>query len=141
MFVKRAKVWGKLKEKEDEKIIYKIRKETVAQKSKEFIEKGMEVGLTFINRLLKRKEEITAKDWKLVADSIQNLHRIHQLELGKPTDISMYENMTPEQTLAYLKEVQHQLSEEHDMSMFSQKEDVPEELLLAEYLKDDKSIN
>jgi hypothetical protein len=94
--------------------------------------------------MLKRETEVSAKDWKLVSDSISNLHRIHQLELGKPTDISMYENMSPQQLVEYLKETQRQLSKDHDMSMFSQREDVPEEELLAEYIKNrdgDNSIN
>lgn len=135
IFLQKSKVWSKIKEKQDEKLIHDIRKKAISSQSKEFVEKGLQVGLKFVNRLLKREEEISAKDWKLVSDSITNLHRIQQLELGKPTDISMYENMSPEQMVDYLKEVQRQLGDEHEMSMFSPREDIPEDELLAEYAK------
>ena len=135
IFVARAKAWNKIREKFDDKIITDIRKKAVSAQTKEFVEKGLQVGLKFINRLLKRESEISPKDFKLVSDAISNLHRIHQLELGKPTDISMYENMSPQQTVEYIKEVQRQLTSDHDMSMFAPRDDVPEEELLAEYAK------
>lgn len=144
IYVARAKFWARIKDQIDEKIISSIRKKAVSAQSKEFIEKGLQVGLKFINRMLKRETEVSAKDWKLVSDSISNLHRIHQLELGKPTDISMYENMSPEQLVEYLRETQRQLTKDHDMTMFSPREDIPEEELLAEYAKNkdgDNSIN
>lgn len=135
VFLSRRKRWDKIKEKVDTKIIEDIRKKAVSEQTKEFVEKGLRVGLKFVDRLLKREEEIDPKSWKLISDSIMALHRIHQLELGKPTDISMYENMTPEQTMAFLRETQKQLGEKHEMSMFSPREDIPEEELLAEYKK------
>lgn len=135
VFQARRKQWIKLKSRIDTQIIQKIRKKAVSEQSKEFVEKGLQIGLLLINRLLKREEEITPKDWKLISDSIANLHRIHQLELGKPTDISVYEKMTPQEVHAYLLETQRQLASKHDMSMFAPGEDVPEEELLAEYTK------
>jgi hypothetical protein len=135
IFLLRSKVWAKIKEKQDERIIHDIRKKAISAQSKEFVEKGLKIGLKFVDRLLKREEEISAKDWKLISDSISNLHRIQQLELGKPTDIAMYESMSPEQMVEYLKEVQRQLGDEHEMSMFSPREDIPEDQLLAEYAK------
>lgn len=146
IFVKKLKAWEKIKDKFDEKIIFEIRKKAVSAQTKEFVEKGLQVGLKFIDRMLKRGTEVSAKDWKLVSDSIANLHRIHQLELGKPTDISMYENMSPQQMLEVLQELQKQTATEHEMSMFAQRGDgeIPEEELLAEYAKNkdgDNSIN
>ena len=116
-----------------------IRKKAVSEQSKEFIEKGLQVGLKFIDRLLKREDEITPKDWKLVSDSIMALHRVHQLEVGKPTDISVYEKMSPQEIQSYLLTVQKQLSEKHEMSMFASDSDIPEEELLAEYNRDKDS--
>jgi hypothetical protein len=125
--------WQKVKARIDEKLLTNIRKKAISDQSKEFIEKGLQVGIKFISRLLKREDEITPKDWKLVADSIMALHRVHQLEVGKPTDIKVYEGMSPEQIKEYLLETQRQLAEKHDMSMFSPAADVPEEELLAQY--------
>jgi hypothetical protein len=133
IFRKYAKRWSKVKERVDQKIVEKIRKKAVSEQSKEFIEKGLQVGLRFIDRLLKREDEITPKDWKLVSDSIMALHRVHQLEIGKPTDISVYEKMSPQEIQSYLLTVQKQLAEKHEMSMFAADNDVPEEELLAEY--------
>lgn len=135
VFRSRCKIWSKVKARVDAKIIEGIRKKAVSQQSKEFIEKGLQVGLKFIDRLLKRGDEITPKDWKLVSDSIMALHRVHQLELGKPTDISAYEKMSPQEIQAYLLEMQKQVSAKHDMSMFSTDNDVPEEELLAQYTR------
>lgn len=140
IFVAKVKYWSRIKDRLDEQLISKIRQKAVSAQSKEFIEKGLQVGLKFINRMLKRETEVSAKDWKLVSDSISNLHRIHQLELGKPTDISMYENMSPQQLVEYLKETQRQLAIDHDMTMFSPRDDIPEEELLAEYAKNKDGI-
>ena len=143
IFLSQRRKWDKLRAKLDAKILTNIRKKAVSEQTKEFVEKGLQVGMLLINRLLKREEEITPKDWKLISDSISNLHRIHQLELGKPTDISMYEKMSPEQMRAYLMDIQKQAAEKHPMSMFSPAEDVPEEELLADFAQDndDTSIN
>jgi hypothetical protein len=67
------------------------------------------------------------------------LHRVHQLEVGKPTDISVYEKMSPQEIQSYLLTVQKQLSEKHEMSMFASDSDIPEEELLAEYNRDKDS--
>ncbi len=142
VFIRRRRAWDKLKARVDETLIEKIRAKAVSQQTKEFVEKGLQVGLKFINRLLKREDEIQAKDWKLVSDSIANLHRIHQLELGKPTDISMYEKMSPDQIREYLATMQKELVEAHDMSMFSPREDVPtEERLKAIVHESDTEIH
>jgi hypothetical protein len=139
VFRLRCKKWSKVKERVDQKIVETIRKKAVSEQSKEFIEKGLQVGLKFIDRLLKREDEITPKDWKLVSDSIMALHRVHQLEVGKPTDISVYEKMSPQEIQSYLLTVQKQLSEKHEMSMFASDSDIPEEELLAEYNRDKDS--
>lgn len=143
IFLARRKNWDKMISRVDFKIIENIRKKAVSEQSKEFIEKGLQIGLKLVNRLVKREEEISVKDWKLISDSIMAIHRIHQLELGKPTDISMYEKMSPEQMNAYLLEIQRQAGEKHEMSMFAPTGDVPEEELLAEYNRNDEdsSIN
>ena len=134
VFMSRRRSWDKVKARVDEGIITKIRRKAVSEQTKEFVEKGLQVGLKFVNRLLKREDEITPKDWKLVSDSIMALHRIHQLELGKPTDISVYEKMGEKEAKEDLLEMQKQLADKHEMTMFSPKEDVPEEEMLREYL-------
>lgn len=133
VFRSRCKKWSKVKERVDVKLIENIRKKAVSAQTKEYIEKGLQVGLKFIDRLLKREAEITPKDWKLVSDSIMALHRVHQLETGKPTDISVYEKMSPSEIQAYLLEMQKQVADKHDMSMFAPGDDIPEEELLEEY--------
>lgn len=39
-------------------------------------------------RMVTREEEITTKDAKLLSDILANIHRLKQLEQGKPTDIT-----------------------------------------------------
>lgn len=139
VFLARSKKWIKVKDRVDQKLIENIRKKAISDQSTEYIEKGLQVGLKFINRLLKRETEITPKDWKLVSDSIMAIHRVRQLETGKPTDISVYKDMSPEEVGAYLLQVQKELAAKHDMTMFAPSDDMSEEQLVQEFNKNGDS--
>jgi hypothetical protein len=138
VFLLKRKQWDKVKARVDERIITNIRKKALSESTKLFVEKGLAIGLKLVDRLMKREDEITIKDWKLLSDSIMALHRVHQLELGKPTDIKAYENMSPEQVKGYILEIQKQLGAKHEMSMFAG-DDVPEDEILKEYLSGNNS--
>lgn len=132
-----VKKWSKVKDRIDEKYLTKLRTKIVANEATDIMKKGSYIISLWMDRVIKRGSEMEAKDVKLTSDILANLHRIKQLEEGKPTDISMYEKMSPEEVMSYLTELQAQSAKKHDMSMFSSS-DVPEEELLQEYLNNKK---
>ena len=126
---KLAPKWQKIKDKVDEKLIVDVRGKIVAEEASDIMKKGMHVINLFLTRVIKRGTEQDAKDVKLTSDIMANLHRIKQLEEGKPTDISMYEKMTPQQIAEAVVSMQKELSAKHDMSMFAIADETEEELL------------
>lgn len=121
--------WQKLKDRIDENLITGIRAKVVAEEATDIMKKGMHVINLFLTRCIKRGTEQDAKDVKLTSDILANLHRIKQLEEGKPTDISMYEKMTPQEVAQLVVSMQKELSSKHDMSMFGVADETEEELL------------
>lgn len=105
--------WEKGRQKVDAKILEQIRNSKVADKADEFVAKGLEIGLKFLDRCIKRETEITAKDFKLITDAVMAIHRVAQLEKGAPTDIHAYETMTPEELSQYLIETRESLRQKH----------------------------
>lgn len=132
-----VKKWSKIKDCIDEKYLTKLRAKIVSNEASDIMKKGSYIIGLWMDRVIKRGSEMDAKEVKLTSDILANIHRIKQLEEGKPTDISMYEKMSPEEVMSYLTELQSQASKKHDMSMFSSS-DVPEEELLQEYLNSNK---
>lgn len=136
VFYGRSRYWNKIKNRIDEKYLTKLRAKVVSKDATDLMKKGTQILNLYFDRVIKRGTELDAKEAKLTSDILANIHRIKQLEEGKPTDISMYEKMTTEEAMAYLQEMQRQTSKNHEMSMFS--EDVPEEEILKEFLNNDK---
>lgn len=101
-YAKFQPIWEKLRERIDTSIIERIRTEAVGKKAEDFVHKGMHIANKFLDNLIKRQDELSPKDFKLISDSIANIHRIGQLEKGAPTDIAMYQNMNPKQLRDYL---------------------------------------
>lgn len=101
-YAKFQPAWDKLRDRVDEAIIEGIRKEAIAKKAEDFVHKGMAIANKFLDNLIKRQDELSPKDFKLISDSIANIHRVGQLEKGAPTDISMYNNMDSRQLTDYL---------------------------------------
>lgn len=126
---KLAPRWQKIKDRVDENIITDIRATIVAEEAADIMKKGMHVINLYLSRLIKRGTEQDAKDVKLTSDIMANLHRIKQLEEGKPTDISMYEKMTPQQVAEAVVAMQKELSSKHEMSMFGTADETDEQLL------------
>lgn len=96
--------WRRLKERIDEDLIAEIRRSAVESKVDEFVQRGLKIGLRFLDRLEKDKQDLSVKDFKLVTDAIMAIHRVGQLEKGEPTDIveRNYNAMTQEEMRIYL---------------------------------------
>lgn len=139
VFYARSKQWNKLKKRLDEKFLISLRARVISKDATDIMKKGTAIIGMYFDRVIKRGTELDAKDVKLTSDILANLHRIKQLEEGKPTDISVYEKMGPEEAMAYLQELQRQTAAKHDMSMFAPSDDIPEEELLKEYIDGDNS--
>lgn len=133
VFNHRQVQWAKLKSRLDEKYLIKLRARVLSKDATDIMKKGTQIIGLFFDRVIKRGTEVDAKDVKLTSDILANLHRIKQLEEGKPTDISVYENMTPEQAQAYLKSIQKAQSESHDMSMFGEDNEAADKKELEDY--------
>lgn len=96
--------WRQLKERVDEGLIAEIRRTAVESKIDEFVQRGLKIGLRFLDRLEKDKQDLSVKDFKLVTDAIMAIHRVGQLEKGEPTDIveRNYNSMSQEEMRIYL---------------------------------------
>lgn len=137
---KKLRKWTKLKEEVDLKIIERIRKKAISEQTTEFVEKGLHLGLMFLDRAIKREIELTPKDFKLCMDSVMAIHRVGQLEKGEPTDITAYEHMNPDELRRYLLDVAITIGKKHDdiLSPIDTKElDYPAEQRLNYYLPQD----
>jgi hypothetical protein len=124
-----SKRWAKVKQRVDEKYLVRLRAKVVAKDATDIMKKGMHVISLYFDRVIKRGTEVDAKDVKLSSDILANLHRIKQLEEGKPTDITHYEKMTPEEAMDYLRKMQKETAEKHEMSMFAEDSETDEKLL------------
>lgn len=129
VFYARSKKWYRVKSRLDEKFLVKLRARVVSKDATDLMKKGTHIIGLFFDRLIKRGTEIETKDAKLTSDILANIHRIKQLEEGKPTDITLYEKMTPEEAMQFLQTMQKETAEKHDMSMFAEDSDSDEKLL------------
>ncbi len=102
-----------MRERVDEIILERIRKDAIGDKATEFVEKGLHLGLTFLDRAIKREVELDPKEFKLVMDSVMAIHRVGQLEKGEPTDITAYEHMTPDELRSYLYDLAVSIGKKH----------------------------
>lgn len=135
----RVKQWSKLKGRLDERLVTQIRAGVVSQQATDIMKKGTRIINLYFDRLIKRGTEQDAKDVKLTSDILANLHRIKQLEEGRPTDITHVEKMSPEEAMAYLRQLQKESVEKHDMSMFAPDSEETEEQLVENYKNGDNS--
>lgn len=127
-YAKFEPVWNKLRGRIDEILCERIRAKVVSDRADELVSKGLEIGVKYMNRVLKREVELGAKDFKLVMDAVANIHRIGQLEKGEATDITQYKDMHPKQMAAYLVEVAQNLKKKHgDIYEIPVDVDVPED--------------
>jgi hypothetical protein len=133
VFYLRSKQWAKVKARLDEKFLIKLRSRVLSKDATDIMKKGAYIINLFMDKVIKRGEDLDAKEVKLTSDILANLHRIKQLEEGKPTDISVYEKMSPDEAMAYLKQMQKEAVEKHEMSMFAPDDEKSEEALLEEY--------
>lgn len=135
-FYRLQKRWKKLKEHLDAKIIEAIRKDAIADKAEEFVNKGLQIGLAFLNKVIKRDVELEPKDFKLIMDSVMAIHRVKQVETGEPTDIVQYAAMTPVELREYLMTVAKQVGEKHGelLGYYQTGTDVPVEGVLESFL-------
>lgn len=134
---RRTVKWKKLKDKVDALLIARIRKKAVEEQATEFVEKGLHLGLMFLDRAIKREIEMTPKDFKLVMDSVMAIHRVGQLEKGEATDITAYQHMDPDELKRYLMDIAITVGKKHDdiLSPIDTKElDYPAEERLKYYL-------
>lgn len=107
-------VWRKSKNRIDDELIKKLRKDSDVVNSTMRIRKK---GLYFLEKCLDKfnvegTENITAKDMKMIADSMSGIDRLHRLEQGQATDIQVYENMKPQELIPYLLNLQNELANE-----------------------------
>jgi DNA-directed RNA polymerase subunit K/omega len=139
VFAKLEPKWIELRNRIDEAVITEIRAKAIAGKAEEFVHKGLTIGLKFLDRALKQESYLTPKDFKLVMDSVMAIHRVKQLEDGKPTDISVYDGMDPHKMGEYLIEVARQLKDKHgEIYDIPSELDIPKEDLLLTLANDTK---
>lgn len=141
LYIKQKKSWAKIKDKVDEKFLTQLRAKILSKEAGDILKKGTHIINLYFDRVISRATELDNKDVKLTSDILANLHRMKQLEEGKPTDISLVDKMTPEEAVNYLRELQKEQINKHEMSMFAENS-VSEEDLLNEYNKDnDREIH
>lgn len=75
---------------------------------------GLDLGLKFLDRCIKKGTDFDARDFKLVMDSVMAIHRVKQLETGQATDISKELNsLSPEQLKEYLISLKEEAIRDH----------------------------
>lgn len=110
----RRRGWDKLKAKVDKQIIENIRKDAISEKAEKFVYMGLDLGLKFLDRCIKKGTDFDARDFKLVMDSVMAIHRVKQLETGQATDISKELNsLSPEQLKEYLISLKEEAIRDH----------------------------
>lgn len=127
-FARRRVIWDRMKEKLDLRILERVRAKGIEENAKTFVEKGLYIGNQILDRLIKRGDEMSAKDFSTVMQAIVAVHRVKQLEGGEPTEISKrIETMSPEQVAAYVQESYQVLVGKHQDLLGSEKKpDEPE---------------
>lgn len=129
IYFRKQNSWQKLKESLDEEILKEIRNEAISDKAEEFVFRGLDLGLKYLERVTKQGYTIDARDFKLIMDSVMAIHRVKQLETGNPTDISKaYDAMTPEDVKKHLLELKEEILKEHG-EMLNYTDLSPEEAL------------
>lgn len=113
IFNKFKKKWDKLKDKVDAAVIEKIRTKAIGKRAEDFVNKGVALGEKFIDRLIRQDIPISVKDFKLIMDAVQSVHRVGRLEKGESTEIQAYQGMRPDELREYLVEVQKTISHKH----------------------------
>jgi hypothetical protein len=104
-FARRKAVWDRMKEKLDAQILERVRHTGIEENAKTFVEKGLFIGNQILDRMIKRGDELTPKDFSTIMQAIVAIHRVKQLEGGEPTEISKkIETMSPEQVAEYVAE-------------------------------------
>lgn len=104
-FARHKAVWDRMKEKLDAQILERVRSTGIEENAQTFVEKGLFIGNQILDRMIKRGEELTSKDFSSVMQAIVAIHRVKQLEGGEPTEISKkIETMSPEQVAEYVAE-------------------------------------
>lgn len=112
-FVRLRKKWTVLKDRVDETVLEKIRNKAIGGRAEDFVQKGLTLGLRFLDRALKNGDDLTPKDFKLIMDSVMGIHRVKQLETGGATDIAVYEKMSPEELRDYLEATKKEILAEN----------------------------
>jgi len=125
--------WAKIKDKVDQKLLTNLRAKILSEEAGDILKKGAYIINLYFTKVIKRGGDIDNKDAKLTSDILANVHRLKQLEEGKPTDISFVEKMAPEEAMRYLMELQKEQVKQHEMSMFSGGDELSEQKLLEEY--------
>lgn len=113
LFYSYQRKWKNLKERLDEQLLLQIRASAISDKAEEFVQRGLSIGLRYLDRIVKRDIELDPKEFKLIMDSVLGMHRVKQLETGGPTDISMYEKMTPEELNTYILSLREEIAQEY----------------------------
>lgn len=113
IFIRKQRKWIKLRDKLDEFLLAKMRDEAVVDKAQEFVERGLHIGLKFLDNVIKRNIEIDVKDFKFIMDSVMAIHRVKQLEAGLATDIVAYEHMSPKELREYLAKTVVEVKSKH----------------------------
>lgn len=109
IYLKYAQKWCLLKDRVDEKVLTELRTKAIGEKAEDFVRLGLNLGYRYLNRMAKEDVPLSPKDFKLVMDAIQGVHRIKQLETGGATDIAGYEKMSPEELREYLERAQKEI--------------------------------
>lgn len=113
VYIKRERTWRRIKERIDQQLIAKMRDKAVVKTAEEFVEKGLHIGLKFLDNVIKRNIELDVKDFKFIMDSVMAIHRVKQLEAGAATDITVYQNMSPKELKVYLEQTFIQVKSKH----------------------------
>ncbi len=129
VYFRKQNRWKKLKDVLDEQILKEIRQEAISEKAEKFVFKGLDLALKYIDRISRKGYEMDIRDFKLIMDSVQAVHRIKQLETGQATDISRsYDSMSPEEVKQYLQDLKQEIITSHG-EMLNYTDITPEQAL------------
>lgn len=141
VYANRRRSWEKLKFELGQKVLIEIRKKAVEDQAKEFVEKGLHVGLRFLDSCIARESELTPKDFKLVMDSVMAIHRVKQLEIGEPTNIDMYKGMNPRELREYLKTMEAKILGKHGELLSEPNDDFSPDQMAASFIPPKDDLN
>lgn len=114
IFFRKQNSWFKLKEKLDDIILKEVREKAISERAETFVFKGLDLAEKYLDRIMRQGYQMDAKDFKLIMDSISNVHRIRQLETGKATNITkQIDGLSPEELLEYVKALKNEITADH----------------------------